>query len=394
MHGSKKQKKAILCWDRKKAKNAKQMASIPLDEFAPDASARYVVVNGKQYLSIRDVLVHVYDIPTIGEANKKWTRVSPEIKHELANSLSRFCFPGDSETSPSPVLTFPGVLQLIQLLPNPQKESHYAKMVSILSKYYKGEEPLVPNLPPPEQPKEDARSSKRKREETGDEDQNNKLKIQANEQEIKMKMQESEMRMKIQVQESEMRMKILMQESEMRMKIQAEESEQKLKQELEIRAQESEQELRTKAQNATIDLVDRCMKLCSETNPDRRTIMMFQDCYVNLAMQHSGQKKEGMPNEASRIPISITNVAQEMGVKLKYGQDREVGTIAKDLYVRKHGRDPPKDHNLVCGGRMIQPNSYYAEDRPLLEEAMRTYTAKKMNTAKKLDAFFPRKAVV
>ena len=60
-----------------------QQATIPFDEIVAGASARLCVIDNVQYLSIRDVIMHICDLTSI-RANEKWRLLSDEVKNELA----------------------------------------------------------------------------------------------------------------------------------------------------------------------------------------------------------------------------------------------------------------------------------------------------------------------
>ena len=90
-------------------------SSIPFDEIVPGATVRLAVINGIQYLSIRDIIMHV-----CGKDNKQasqiWDRMSEDKKEELSSFCRNFQFPGRGQ-SEQPVITFPGALKLIMFLP-------------------------------------------------------------------------------------------------------------------------------------------------------------------------------------------------------------------------------------------------------------------------------------
>ena len=118
------------------------MSTIPFDEIVPGATARFVVVDGIQYLSIRDVLVFVCAL-TPKRANEKWNLLSDSIKNELTEYIGQFRFPGPGNPSPSPVITFQGVLKLTMLVSGEKAALYRSSMVKILQRYYSGDGTLV-----------------------------------------------------------------------------------------------------------------------------------------------------------------------------------------------------------------------------------------------------------
>ena len=99
----------------KKISAAMAAAVIPFDEIVPGASVRFTCIDGKQYMSIRDIIMHM-----CGKDNHRaaevWRNI-PEInKNELAPDCNNFQFPGVGQ-SKQPVINFPGALKLSMFLP-------------------------------------------------------------------------------------------------------------------------------------------------------------------------------------------------------------------------------------------------------------------------------------
>ena len=95
------------------------LVSVPIvmsfDEIVSGATVRYTIIDGIQYLSVRDLIMHM-----CGKDNKRaaevWDRLSPDKKNELSAYCGNFQFPGRGQ-SEQPVITFPGAIRLAMFLP-------------------------------------------------------------------------------------------------------------------------------------------------------------------------------------------------------------------------------------------------------------------------------------
>lgn len=70
--------------------------------------------------------------------------------------------------------------------------------------------------------------------------------------------------------------------------------------------------------------------------------------------------------------ITITDVARDMGVRLKENRAQKIGKIAKRAYIARYGKDPLKQKKWVQGAEMLVC-SYVENDREILEEAVQEY---------------------
>ena len=122
--------------------NLMPQETIPFDEIVAGASARLAVIENLQYLSIRDVLMHICGL-TAKRANEKWALLPPDIKNELTEFLGQYRFAGPGNPSPVPVITFKGVLKLIMLVSGQRAALYRSAMVNILQRYYAGDGSLV-----------------------------------------------------------------------------------------------------------------------------------------------------------------------------------------------------------------------------------------------------------
>ena len=145
---------------------------------------------------------------------------------------------------------------------------------------------------------------------------------------------------------------------------------QKSELELTIRRREAEFEYATKITTTYRDL-------CQDTLMDTRARMMFKDYYLNMIMPSQAasapQVTDGSTGVASlsvmNKPVSLSQVATRMGLKIPTGDLKSLGVKLRKLYETKHGQ-PPGKHDQLCDGRMTQVNSYMESDCPLIEEVL------------------------
>jgi hypothetical protein len=120
---------------------ARLPATIPFDEIVPGATVRFCVIDGVQYLSIRDLIMCM-----CGKDNKRawetWDNMSQIKKDEVSEFLGNFQFPGKGQ-SEQPVISFVGALKLIMFLPGEAAKTHRSAMSDILRRYYAGDASLI-----------------------------------------------------------------------------------------------------------------------------------------------------------------------------------------------------------------------------------------------------------
>ena len=90
-------------------------ATMSLDEIAHGATVRVTVIDGKQYMSIRDLIMHMCGV-NFDHAGKTWRRMSAEHKSDIQAFCKMFQFPGRGQ-SEQPVITFPGAIKISMFLP-------------------------------------------------------------------------------------------------------------------------------------------------------------------------------------------------------------------------------------------------------------------------------------
>lgn len=121
------------------------MQTIPFDDIAPGAEVRFAVIDGKQYLSVRDVIMCICGVDA-NEAGRIWRRLSPQRKDEIQTTAwLKFQFGGCGHSS-QPGITFPGAVKLVMFLPGEKAKTSRSVMANILQRYYEGDETLYPEI--------------------------------------------------------------------------------------------------------------------------------------------------------------------------------------------------------------------------------------------------------
>lgn len=123
---------------------SKVPATLPFDEIVPGATVRFCVIDGVQYLSIRDMIMCV-----CGKDNKyasdTWMDLSDDKRSEVSGFVRNFKFHGQGQ-SEQPVITFVGALKLIMFLPGEAAKKHRTAMADILRRYFAGDVTLLDEI--------------------------------------------------------------------------------------------------------------------------------------------------------------------------------------------------------------------------------------------------------
>ena len=117
---------------------------IPLDEIIPGATVRIATINGKQYLSVRDVIMHMCDA-TADHACQIWRNLSNFNKSEVQKYVENFQFLGRGQTE-QPVITYQGALKLVMCLPGDVAKKYRLAMANILTRYFAGDHSLISEI--------------------------------------------------------------------------------------------------------------------------------------------------------------------------------------------------------------------------------------------------------
>ena len=126
------------------AGNSDMHAVIPFDEIVPGATVRLAVIQGTQYLSVRDLIMYLCD-KDVNQANEVWRRMGLDKKEELSEHLAAFKFSGRG-AGEQPVITFPGSIKLVMMLPGKRVQLYRTTLAGILSRYFTGDTELIQEI--------------------------------------------------------------------------------------------------------------------------------------------------------------------------------------------------------------------------------------------------------
>ena len=305
---------------------SKVPATLPFDEIVPGALVRFCVIDGVQYLSIRDMIMCVCG-KNNDEAGLVWRRMTPERLSEIRSYCSNFKFPGRG-AGEQPVITFVGALKLIMMLPGEAAKTHRSAMADILRRYYAGDVSLIDDL-------------------------------EAN------ALSESPV--------AQMARASLAAEGGAG---EIEDSRKRKREELELRKMEAE--IQCMERNCQVAILDRYTALCTNTEIDERAKLIFKDAILNAVMVGRAITN-GVPNSVQ--PISISQVAADIGVQVDSKAVMQIGRIASKLYKDKHGETPAK-HTQLVNGQAVPVNNYFESDRELVESAIRDHVEREAQASR------------
>ena len=292
------------------SRDSEVVKSIPFDDIVAGATVRFAEIDGVQYLSIRDIIMHLCD-KNLNDAGAVWRNLADQKKNELQQFLLNFKFPGRGQQD-QPMITFPGALKLLMFLPGEKAKTHRSSMVTILTRYFAGDPSLL-------------------------------REIEAN------AMSESPV--------AQMARASLASESGIQDSL-------KRKREEELEATE----LHTK-KLSNVSLFATTMALINPNwRDDARLRLQTEDWLKNVAF-NSGSTPAAITNGPVRQPISVSQVAQELGYRLSRADLIKAGVSTAAKYRFKYDSDPPTHAQWVDGAqRMVK--SYTEEDRDLILEAL------------------------
>jgi hypothetical protein len=127
--------------------------------------------------------------------------------------------------------------------------------------------------------------------------------------------------------------------------------------------------------------------LDSEWKNDRRVVLQTQDVLKSGFFRDSASARELTPlalgggdsdsiaSSSALASISISQIALQMGVKLKHGEAVQIGTLVSRQYKEKYGSPPPK-HDQFVDGAVRSVNSYTTHDTDLVVAAVRMFANK------------------
>lgn len=120
---------------------ATSLDRIPFDDIAQNSSVRVAMVDGVQYLSIRDIIMVMCD-KNGNHANEIWRRVPENFKEEVNAFCVNLRFKGPGQKA-QPVIQFQGALKMMMWLPGEKAKTFRSKAAEILTRYYAGDKTLL-----------------------------------------------------------------------------------------------------------------------------------------------------------------------------------------------------------------------------------------------------------
>jgi hypothetical protein len=331
------------------------MATIPFDEIMQGSSVRVALIHGTQYLSIRDVIMHMCQ-KEMDQAGLTWRNLSDQIKAELNEHLLLHKFPGRGQQE-QPVITFPGAIKLAMFLPGENAKKNRSAMTSILTRYFAGDPSLIREIqangessaPVPQlaratlqrPPALEARKRGREVDEFAEMERRMALKerqIAIKEKEISIKHQEI---MNVQSAKATMDLLIPDWKADSRLKLQMEDWAKNT-----IFGQRPVQPLLGNAPHP--------QNIPNPQHPQHAPLIPNP--------QHA-------PNTQT---ISISQVAMELGHRLRAGDLVIMGKLVAKAYRDKYNENPGKHLQWVDGAER-EVNSYTERDRDLLASVVRQY---------------------
>ena len=336
------------------------MDTIPFDEIAAGTSARTCVIENEQYLAIRDIFMHISSLSTL-RANEKWRLLPDEVKNEVAEFLGKFQFPGKGN-KPEPVIKFKGALKLVMLISGSKAALYRAAMAKILTRYYAGDGTLLEEVEANAQSSAPVAQMARA--------------ALASEPVVQNELAVTNKRKLEELTIAKLETEIEGRRAETKAKLAENEARQ-----AETKAKLAENE--TRRLQANHEHISKCtasyQDMCKDTVMDERARLIFKKLYLNMAMLQT-PKQPSITDGASpanpdpATPISLTQVAGDLGMRVSKNELISLGSEVSKLYVAKHGKLPSK-HDQLCQDKVLRINSYTEEDRPLVEQVLLRWRA-------------------
>jgi len=297
---------------------------IPFSELLPNASVRFVKIDGTYFISIRDLIMAYCDVLS-HYACKIWrTRLSYECKEAVRPFCSQWKFHGCNEKIQD-VITLQGALKLLAWLPGDSAKNFRNKADDILIRYIAGDYTLLREI------ERNAAS-------------NAPINVMARNAMENSDSSDGELVRKRRLERSD------------------------ALEELEI------QERTIALRKETLTYVKSSMELLQSITGnklDERTSLQCEDLVRN--MMFSGKSiTNGEPAASEGLTVSV--VAAEIGFAGKFtpAHLRDMGKIMVNKYRDKYHTEPAK-HRQSVGGAIVLVNSYMQRDRAMLEQVIKDY---------------------
>jgi hypothetical protein len=130
------------------------------------------------------------------------------------------------------------------------------------------------------------------------------------------------------------------------------------------------QSMQAQTRSLALDNINIAMDILGKLNPawrnDGRLLVQLEDQVKNIVAPPSSTLAI---TNGDHAPITISEVARELGRTLNHGQLIQVGKLVAKGYRQRHNAEPPEHGQYVDGAtRMIK--SYTEADRDLVEDAI------------------------
>ena len=336
-----------------------EMATIPLDEIISDATIRFTIIDGVQYLSIRDLIMHVC-CKNDKRAAETWDRLNETNKNDFDDVIKKFKFHGRGQQE-QPVITFPGAVELIWILPGENAKKNRSAMSKIVIRYFAGDPSLIREIEHNAESNEPL--AQMARASLVSEKKGSPLHVSRKREYEELEYEERVLfveRKRVEIQ---------------KMKADAEKTQadaEKTKADAEkIRADAGKTKVDTNAKN-----IELYASLCGpHPRIDDRARLLFKDVVMNIATGPvAGTPGQLQITPSGEIPVkeqstgflTISTVASYIGYTFDTNQLMKVGVAVKKAYKTKYGEEPPK-HEQFVGGAVRRVNTYQEKDRELME---------------------------
>ena len=358
---------------------------IPFGELIPDASVRFTKIDGRYYMSIRD-LIMVFCETDRKNACRIWNRVTDDRKAEVASFLHHLQFPGPGEKKQD-VITLQGALKLIMWLPGNAAKDFRSKTTDILTRYLAGDCTLLKEI--------EANAA-------SDHPVNNFARAAMEEPESssdgelfrKRKKQREEAMEELQIKERMLALEngqLALENGQLALengKLALENGKMKLENE----RKETSMKLEKERKENTVGFFKYSMEVLKEITGapiNAITVMQYEEHVKNCTFTGINEESSGGVWESSRFSISV--LAAQMGFKCMDGQEIELAKIMARKYREKYAEEPIK-HKQGKEGKVIFVNSYTERDREMAEEVIKEYMERAAQAPKQQKKKKPKQA--
>lgn len=326
-----------------------------LDEIAPGAIIRFTIIDGVQYLSIRDFIMHMCDKDN-NHAAEIWRRLNEDKKNELNSFCVTFKFPGRGQQD-QPVITFPGAIKLAMFLPGENAKRNRSIMSKILIRYFAGDKSLIQEIEA--NSVSDAPISQMAR-----------ATISA---EKEADLMEVETAAIVNVK------KRSIEDLEIEERISAIARSNAETQKLISDAKKVEAEAKQIAAETDKGLLREYAHLCDSNlylTMDERAKLLLKDHFLNVLVMSDSPKQQqcitDVPQQQNTRFLTISEEAKKLGYNFNNEQLIRIGKQLSKAYFQLNNTRPTK-HDQFVDGAVRNVNTYQEKDRSLIHEAIHAF---------------------